>query len=222
MGIENHGENNALRIHPKALVRNATIAVHGNNNLIRVGPDTDLRNSTIDIRGDNNIFDIASRCRVQITVKFISNSACFRMGEGTTVIGAGIGLHENRKIEIGKDCMLSDNIWIRDSDNHNIIDLDTGLRINAGRDIVIGDHVWIGMRVMVMKGTRIGTGAVIGAGAVVTKTIPDNCIAAGNPARVIRENVSWERRNTRTNEPEVSGNPAIKMHASVEGDLYIE
>ncbi len=65
MGIENHEENNALLIHPKALVHNANIVVHGNNNLVRIEPNTDLRGSKVDIRGDNNIFDVASGCSVQ-------------------------------------------------------------------------------------------------------------------------------------------------------------
>ena len=56
-----------------------------------------------------------------------------------------------------------------------------------GIDITIGDNVWIGGNVVITPGVKVGNGVVIGAGSVVTKDIPDNCIAAGNPARVIRE-----------------------------------
>jgi acetyltransferase-like isoleucine patch superfamily enzyme len=52
-------------------------------------------------------------------------------------------------------------------------------------DIEIGDDAWLGHGVIVLSGVRIGTGAVVGAGAVVTRDVPDNAIAAGNPARVI-------------------------------------
>jgi len=52
--------------------------------------------------------------------------------------------------------------------------------------IVIGDDVWLGFGVIVLDGVQIGDGAVIGAGSVVIKSIPENCIAAGNPARVIK------------------------------------
>lgn len=53
--------------------------------------------------------------------------------------------------------------------------------------IEVGDGAWIGFGAIVLDGVRIGAGAVVGAGSVVTEDVPDNCIAAGNPARVIRE-----------------------------------
>ena len=53
-------------------------------------------------------------------------------------------------------------------------------------DIIIGDDVWLGFGVIVLDGVRIGNGAVVGAGSVVTKNIPENCIAVGNPAHVIK------------------------------------
>lgn len=63
-------------------------------------------------------------------------------------------------------------------------------RRNAGLEyaypITVGDNVWIGAGVHVMPGVTIGSNAVVGAGSVVTKDIPENCIAAGNPCSVIR------------------------------------
>lgn len=53
-------------------------------------------------------------------------------------------------------------------------------------DIIIGDDVWLGTGVIVLAGVRIGRGAVIGAGSIVTKDVPDNCIAVGAPARMIK------------------------------------
>ena len=58
--------------------------------------------------------------------------------------------------------------------------------------IVIGDHVWIGTNAIVLKGVTIGDGAVIAAGAVVTRDVPAHSLAAGVPARVIRSDVHWE------------------------------
>jgi acetyltransferase-like isoleucine patch superfamily enzyme len=53
--------------------------------------------------------------------------------------------------------------------------------------VKIGDHVWIGSRVIILPGVSIGDHAAVGAGSVVTKSIPPNCLAVGNPARVVRE-----------------------------------
>ena len=67
-----------------------------------------------------------------------------------------------------------------------------GLQYN--RDIVIGENAWIGSGVMIVPGVRIGKNAVIGAGSVVTKDIPDRCIAAGNPCKVILKITEEDKR----------------------------
>ncbi len=89
-------------------------------------------------------------------------------------------------ISIGNNSIIGENVLIRDSDNHTIIG-----NKNISKPIKIGKHVWIGMGAIVLKGVTIGDGAIVGAGAVVTKDVPEKCIVAGNPARVIRENVEW-------------------------------
>jgi acetyltransferase-like isoleucine patch superfamily enzyme len=76
--------------------------------------------------------------------------------------------------------------------------INSGVQIRCGNTnfpsapIVIGDHVWIGANATVLKGVTIGNNVIIAAGAVVTKDIPENCIAAGVPAKVIRSNIKWE------------------------------
>ena len=54
------------------------------------------------------------------------------------------------------------------------------------KPIVIEDDVWIGARVIILPGVHIGTGAVVGAGAVVTKDVPDYAVVGGNPARILK------------------------------------
>lgn len=61
--------------------------------------------------------------------------------------------------------------------------------------IVIGNHVWIGLRSTILYNTEIGDGSIIGACSLVKGAIPNNCIAAGNPAKVIRRDISWSRNN---------------------------
>jgi carbonic anhydrase/acetyltransferase-like protein (isoleucine patch superfamily) len=80
--------------------------------------------------------------------------------------------------------MIASNAYITDSDWHDIYD-----RISIGKTapIHIEDNVWIGDSAIVCKGVTIGENSIIGAGAVVVDAIPPNCVAAGNPARVVKQ-----------------------------------
>ena len=90
-------------------------------------------------------------------------------------------------IEIGKDVAISENVTIWDSDVHQI---DRPNYIKTA-PIKIGDHVWIGTNSIILKGVTIGNGVVIAAGSLVNSDIPDNCLAGGVPAKVIKKNVKW-------------------------------
>lgn len=91
-------------------------------------------------------------------------------------------------ITIGNEVVISENFSVWDSDAHAI----AGNEQNMIQPIVIGNKVWIGTNVTVLKGVTIGDGAIIASGSVVTKSIPANCLAAGIPAKVIKEQVVWQ------------------------------
>lgn len=93
-------------------------------------------------------------------------------------------------MKIGDGILISRNVTIFDSDFHKIIDRE-GNQINKPRDIEIGDHVWIGVNATLLRGSVIGDGAIISAGAVVGSKIKASTMAAGNPARSYSE-VLWE------------------------------
>ncbi|MCJ2058338.1 hypothetical protein MKL09_17490 [Methylobacterium sp. J-048] len=78
------------------------------------------------------------------------------------------------------------------SDAPSIVDLESGRRINPSRPIHVGHRVWLGRNVSVFKGAHIGDGAIIGAQSIVSGVIPGNTLAYGSPARVVRENVTWD------------------------------
>lgn len=97
----------------------------------------------------------------------------------------------SKRIEFGDTCLLSWDILIMDSDHHMIWDEEKNI-INHPKEIVIEDNVWIGCRASILKGSRIPSNSVIAANAVVSKNLQDpNAVYAGNPARKIKENITW-------------------------------
>lgn len=93
-------------------------------------------------------------------------------------------------IRIGKGVTLGRHVTIRDTNGGHYVNSPDYRNTDP---VEIGDHVWLCEGVKVMPGVKIGSGSVIAAGAVVTKDIPANCLAAGIPAKVIREGVQWKR-----------------------------
>lgn len=105
-------------------------------------------------------------------------------------------------VEIGAYTAIAPNVTICDNNNHPVNpQLRKTMRITPpGHDlkmwkhslnapILIGENCWIGANVRICKGVTIGDNSIVAANAVVTKDIPKNCIAAGNPARIVKENI---------------------------------
>lgn len=92
----------------------------------------------------------------------------------------------NKKITIGNDCFIGPNVQLLAVFH----DVDPSLRLekhNFIDDIIISDNVWLGAGVIVLAGVSIGKNSVVGAGSVITKSIPPNCFYAGNPAVKIND-----------------------------------
>ena len=100
------------------------------------------------------------------------------------LIAPGVRISAAKSIRIGDNCMLAANVIISDSDWHGIYNRVRPFRCT--KPVTIENNVWLGERVIINKGVTIGENSVIGAGAIVTKDIPANSVAAGNPARVIK------------------------------------
>ena len=99
---------------------------------------------------------------------------------------SNLTLVDDGHIYIGDKVMIGPNVTIATA-NHPIDPelRDKGLQYN--RDVYVGENTWIGSGVVIVPGVRIGKNVVIGAGSIVTKDIPDNVLAVGNPCRVLRE-----------------------------------
>lgn len=137
---------------------------------------------------------INSRLVVEDNFKIYDGAKIYISKEATLVLGGGyinnnIQINCYSKIIIGHDVSIGENVCIRDSDNH-LVDHHEWNKFT--KPVIIGNRVWIGMNVTILKGVTIGDGAVIGANSVVTKNIPDRTLAAGVPAKVIKENVTWQ------------------------------
>lgn len=104
------------------------------------------------------------------------------------LFGKGSGIVGHLQIVIGDDVWTGHHVYITDQ-NHGYEDLSLPVsrQVMPERPVSIGDGSWLGHGTVVLPGATIGRHVVIGANSVVTGTIPDNCVAAGVPARVIRK-----------------------------------
>lgn len=152
----------------------ASIFIHG-----------DVRDATIQIDDD---------CVIDGVIRLVrGDGGRIVIGAHSTFNQVGLSMHEAASITFGRDCMLSTDIHMDPSDMHPIFDSETGERLNPPKDILVGDHVWLGTRVLVLKGARIGSGTIVGAGSMVAGDLPANVLAIGSPAKVLRQNVVWMR-----------------------------
>jgi acetyltransferase-like isoleucine patch superfamily enzyme len=161
-------------IHKEAVIRNFQL----DKSKIVIG-----RNSHI--RGNIQLFKQGG--------EIIIGDHCY-VGEGTYIWSA-------KRIQIGNRVLIAHNVNIHDNNSHptesNLRYLDY-LRILGlqnidenqfnlcSKQVVIKDDAWIGFNSIILKGVTVGNGAIIGAGSVVTKDVPDFAVVAGNPARIIK------------------------------------
>jgi acetyltransferase-like isoleucine patch superfamily enzyme len=119
-----------------------------------------------------------------VSLYTINKNAKIEIGNNCTLQGTSIRCYNN--IKIGNNVVFAANTKIVDHD-HNIDPKKRNLQPFPSKPIEIKDNVWIGYNVMILRGISIGKNSVIGAGSVVTKSIPDNVVAAGTPAKVIKK-----------------------------------
>lgn len=121
--------------------------------------------------------------------------AVLRIGD-RCVIGRGSHIVAHQSVRIGDDVWTGPYVYITDQ-NHGYSDphMPIGRQLPVNRAVTIGAGSWLGAGVIVLPGSRIGCNVVIAAGSVVRGAIPDRCVAAGVPARVVREHTEagWSR-----------------------------
>jgi acetyltransferase-like isoleucine patch superfamily enzyme len=124
---------------------------------------------------------------------WVGHGTKIRVHEGEVRIGAKSVLGQEctisafRHVSVGRECIVADRVMLIDFD-HGVVDVERPIRLQGiyKRDVRVGHNCWIGYGVCVLRGVTIGDNCVVGTSAVVTKDLPDNAVAAGVPAHVIR------------------------------------
>ena len=154
-------------------------------------PLTIGNNVTIECLGKNGIkfgsnVNVPDGCFIRCTGVVSELGLGLEIGDNTG-LGHRNFINAQGGVSIGNDVIIGPNVSIL-SENHVFDNVDELIRLQ-GVDrigIKIENNVWIGANVTILDGVHIGTGCVIGAGSVVTKSIPSNSIAVGNPCKVWR------------------------------------
>jgi len=104
-----------------------------------------------------------------------------------TVLGQECTISCYQHVSIGRECIVADRAMFIDFD-HGVVDVEVPIRAQGiyMRDVRIGHNVWVGYGAAFLRGVTVGDNAVVGTNSVVTRDLPDNAVAAGAPARVVR------------------------------------
>ena len=139
--------------------------------------------------GDVEFGDGVSLVGTLVPIEIVSHEGShISIGEHT-FINYGASITAYREVRIGCHCLLGHHLCIIDRNEYGIEQREIA---PPAAPVLIEDHVWIGAHVIILPGVRIGRNSAIGAGSVVTKDVPPNCLVVGNPARVLRQTIATD------------------------------
>ena len=172
--VTDKGKGNSVIINKGSSLTNCNIRFYGNSCTLHIGENVNI--------SDNDFW-------------FEDDGGSISIGNGTTTeSGCKFASCEGKKIEIGRDCMFSHDVDVRNTDSHSILN-EKGERINPSADITIGEHVWVGIRSTILKGSIIPSNSIVAAQSLVTNSLKasEHTLIAGIPAEVRKTNISWTR-----------------------------
>jgi acetyltransferase-like isoleucine patch superfamily enzyme len=144
--------------------------------------------------GPGVTFEIGKDATVRLgRWSWIGHGTKIRAHEGEVSIGAKTVMGQEctisafQHVSIGRECIVADRVMLIDFD-HGVVEVERPVRAQGiyKRDVRVGNNVWVGYGACFLRGTTTGDNAVVGTLSVVTKDLPDNAVAAGRPARVLR------------------------------------
>lgn len=179
---------------PESSFESSKVTFHGTGNVLHVEDGATLRGCNLRFRGNDAVIYIRASTRPIKVSATLYNVSVVYIGSGASfTTAARIVPSERTHVIIGSDTMFSSRVSFRTGDPHLIYSAITHERVNPSRSIWVGDHVWLGEETLVLKGARIGSGAILAARSVVTKDVPSNVTAAGSPAKVVGSEIFWTR-----------------------------
>lgn len=139
-----------------------------------------------------NGFSTGYCCRIEMFNQD-KNINLIKIGQNCK-LGDYVHISACEKVVIGNNCLMASHIFISDNSHgvysgdgvHSSPDSEPDKRPLFSKPLIIGDNVWIGENVCILSGVKIGNGCIIGANSIVNKDIPDHCIVAGVPAKIIK------------------------------------
>ena len=192
-----YGNNNVISYN-NAILSSVIFDIRGDDNTIEIKEDCILNNVVFNIRGNGHRVLINHGCRFKRggNIRFEDSFCLLSIGEKSTFEDIHLALTEpNSKITIGKDCMFAYDIDVRTGDSHSIISQESNERINYAKDIIIGNHVWVAAHSILLKGSIIPDNSVVATGSVVSqKYSTKGIILGGNPAKQIKDGITWSRK----------------------------
>ena len=198
--------NNTLQYNGKNVTHIPGLDVQfmGENSSVLINGQTVFNNSFLKIKNNCSIIIDESKHIIHLKA-WLGESNKLTLGENFA--SASLQIHaedsENLQIEIGKECLCSDNVEIWGTDGHTIFDCVTKKCINIPKYISIGSHVWLCKGVTILKNSIIPDHCIVARNSIVTesslKNISDkknisHCVLGGIPAKIIKTNVDWDSR----------------------------
>ena len=182
--------------------------IYNNLNLITIGHGSKIYEETIiyNSNKENIIIGLNSHIRGELLIQH--NNGKIKIGN-YCFVGVGSKIWSAKSITIGDNVFVSHNVNIMDTNSHetcaklrfknfkksldNEADIDnTGISV---KEVVIEKNAWIGFNAIILRGVTIGEGAIIAAGAVVTKDVPPNTLVGGSPCRIIKKVENENKKN---------------------------
>ena len=184
----------------KEKIKGLNIRLKGKNNTIKIVMPCKFVNCNWNIETNNSsIFVDKSEnvqwgiCNFNLRVMFGENQA-LKIGKDTTIAGLTVNLDEDSKLYIGDNCMFGGYTFVFPSDGHSLLNEKKDVINRIKNPVTIGNGCWIGSHSIILKNSIIPDGSIIGAGSVVCRQFNEaNTVIAGNPARVVKRSIFWDR-----------------------------